>query len=329
MRLVGNGTRKNRGRQICTDKIRCDPSFRRTIEPAVLQYLYAMDGQHPPLAERMRPKSLDAYVGQRHLVGEDAVLRRAVLSGNIHSMIFWGPPGSGKTTLARIIAEQTKSFFVPLSGVLSNKDDLMTAVKKASERRKFKQQRTILFVDEIHRWNKAQQDALLQSVENGTVVLIGATTENPSFEVISPLLSRCQVYVLEPLTEADLELILNKALTQDELVRNVELTDEAKEELIRLSGSDARVMLNALEVAVALSGENKPVKIGRDKVREAYQVRHYKYDRSGEEHYNTISAFIKSVRGSDPDAAVYYLARMLEAGEDPKFIARRLIILAT
>jgi putative ATPase len=189
--------------------------------------------------------------------------------------------------------------------------------------------RTILFIDEIHRFNKAQQAALLKSVEDGTLILIGATTENPSFEVISPLLSRCQVYVLDPLADSELEAILNRSLIEDEFVKNVELTPDAKEELIRLCGSDARVMLNALEVAIALSGGKIPIKIDRAKIREAYQVHHYKYDQSGEEHYNTISAFIKSVRGSDPDAAVYYLVRMLEAGEDPKFIARRLIILAS
>ncbi|HEX3036662.1 MAG TPA: replication-associated recombination protein A [Thermodesulfobacteriota bacterium] len=281
-----------------------------------------------PLAERIRPKGFGEFVGQKHLLGEQGTISRMVESGNIHSMILWGPPGTGKTTLARLIAGKLDAEFFQINAISSGVKELREIIARA-EQSLGVGRRTILFIDEIHRFNKAQQDALLESVENGTLILIGATTENPSFEVISPLLSRCQVYVLEPLTDVELRIILNRALTEDELMRSVEITEDARKELVRLSGSDARVMLNALEVAITLSGEGKPVKIDKEKVREAYQVRHYKYDRSGEEHYNTISAFIKSVRGSDPDAAVYYLARMLEAGEDPKFIARRLIILAS
>lgn len=249
-------------------------------------------------------------------------------SGSLRSMILWGPPGTGKTTLARLIAGRSDAEFFQINAISSGVRELREIIAHA-EKSLETGRRTILFIDEIHRFNKAQQDALLESVEDGTLILIGATTENPSFEVISPLLSRCQVYILELLADNDLEIILNRVFTEDELMRNVEITEEAKRELIKLSGSDARVMLNALEVAVTLNGEKTPVKIDREKIREAYQVRHYKYDRSGEEHYNTISAFIKSVRGSDPDAVVYYLARMLEAGEDPKFIARRMIILAS
>jgi ATPase related to the helicase subunit of the Holliday junction resolvase len=281
-----------------------------------------------PLAERMRPKSFTEFVGQKHLVGAEGTIRKMIEGGGAHSMILWGPPGTGKTTLARLIAGKLDADFFQVNAISSGVKELREIIAHAGKSLETGR-RTILFIDEIHRFNKAQQDALLQSVEDGTLILIGATTENPSFEVIPPLLSRCQVYVLEPLTDTELDVVLNRVLTEDESMKNVEITEEAKEELVRLSGSDARVMLNALEVAVALSGEKTPIQIDKEKVREAYQVRHYKYDRSGEEHYNTISAFIKSVRGSDPDAAVYYLARMLEAGEDPKFIARRLIILAS
>ncbi len=251
-------------------------------------------------------------------------------------MILWGPPGTGKTTLARLIAGRLQADFYQINAVSSGVQELreiMSTARKSLEIGR----RTILFIDEIHRFNKAQQDALLESVENGSVILIGATTENPSFEVISPLLSRSQVYVLDTLGEPDLAKILSRTLERDEVIAGLRekagtdqlIPPDAEEELIRLSGGDARVMLNALEVAVDLAGKKSPVQITRDIVREAYQIRHYRYDRTGEEHYNSISAFIKSVRGSDPDAAVYYLARMLEAGEDPKFIARRLIILAS
>jgi putative ATPase len=279
-----------------------------------------------PLAERIRPKDFGEFVGQEHLVGADGTIRKMVQGGNLRSMILWGPPGTGKTTLARLIANEMDADFFQVNAISSGVKEMREIIAHAKESLEIGR-RTILFIDEIHRFNKAQQDALLESVENGTLILIGATTENPSFEVISPLLSRCQVYVLDPLTDTDLETILSRALSQDEFMKNVKLTPEAQKELISLSGSDARVMLNALEVAISLSGAE--TEIDKEKIREAYQTRHYRYDRSGEEHYNTISAFIKSVRGSDPDAAVYYLARMLEAGEDPKFIARRLIILAS
>lgn len=280
-----------------------------------------------PLAERMRPKTFDDFVGQAHLLGEDGVIRKMLSGKNIRSMIYWGPPGTGKTTLARLLATKIDAEFVQINAISSGVKELREIISEAEDNLNMGK-RTVLFIDEIHRFNKSQQAALLKSVESGTLVLVGATTENPSFEVISPLLSRCRVYVLESLTEDDLKTILDKALNQDDLIGEAAITPEATEELIRQSGGDARIMLNALEVAVDISDERESL-IDRDTIREAYQTHHYKYDRAGEEHYNTISAFIKSVRGSDPDAAVYYLARMLEAGEDPKFIARRLIVLAS
>jgi len=281
-----------------------------------------------PLAERIRPKELDEFIGQEHLLGTDGVIHKMVKSGTIPAMILWGPPGTGKTTLARLFAGKLKADFIQINAISSGVKELREIISQAKKSMETGG-RTILFIDEIHRFNKAQQAALLKSVEEGTIILIGATTENPSFEVISPLLSRCQVYVLYTLSTDELEDILERAIKMDELIRDIKLSKDAGEELIRLSGGDARVMLNALEVAYNLGKKQKPIKINREKIREAYQVQHYRYDQSGEEHYNTISAFIKSVRGSDPDAAVYYLARMLEAGEDPKFIARRLVILAS
>ncbi len=273
-----------------------------------------------PLAERMRPKTFDDFVGQEHLLGPDGVIRKMLGGKHIRSMIFWGPPGTGKTTLARLLATKIEAEFIQINAISSGVKELREIISEAEDTLSMGK-RTVLFIDEIHRFNKSQQAALLKSVENGTLVLIGATTENPSFEVISPLLSRCRVYVLESLTEEDLGNILEKALKEDEFLEDISITPQAKEELIRQSGGDARIMLNALEVAVDISDLRESL-IDRETIREAYQTHHYRYDRAGEEHYNTISAFIKSVRGSDPDAAVYYLARMLEAGEDPKFIAR-------
>ncbi|MGQ0794043.1 MAG: replication-associated recombination protein A [Deltaproteobacteria bacterium] len=280
----------------------------------------------PPLAERMRPRNLDEFIGQSHLTGARGVIRRLIQSAFPPSMILWGPPGSGKTTLARLIAAECDAEFVQINAISSGVKELREIIASASERQKAGR-RTILFIDEIHRFNKSQQDALLESVERGWLTLIGATTENPSFEVISPLLSRCRVYTLNPLDGADLEAVLAGAFARDASFRGVELDSEAKSALINLSGGDARVMLSAIEAAASLAGDER--KILKSHIQDAFQTAHYKYDRAGEEHHNSISAFIKSVRGSDPDAAVYYLARMLEAGEDVKFIARRLIVLAS
>ncbi len=286
-----------------------------------------------PLADRLRPQSLTDYVGQDQVIGVGSILRKAVENDELFSMILWGPPGSGKTTLARIIAQQTKSDFVALSGVLSSKDDLLKAVMAAKERRKFKHQRTVLFVDEIHRWNKAQQDALLPNVENGVVTLIGATTENPSFEVISPLLSRCQVIVLERLGPDFLASILNRALNDKERgfgKEKVILDPKALELLTSVSNGDARTALNTLELCYKATSVVKGTRtITLKTVADAFQKPNLRYDKKGEEHYNIISAFIKSMRGSQPDAALYWLGRMIEAGEDPLFIARRMVIFAS
>ncbi|MBI3619531.1 replication-associated recombination protein A [Candidatus Roizmanbacteria bacterium] len=281
------------------------------------------------LAFCLRPRNLTEFVGQSDLVGEGKIIRKMLAHNALTSLIFWGPPGSGKTTLALILAKETGADFHALSGVSSGKDDLRRVIEHATANRHIGR-KTVLFIDEIHRWNKSQQDGLLPQVESGLITLIGATTENPSFEVISPLLSRCRVFVLKSLSPADLETILKKALADKErgLGKNKkEMTTDATELLIRLSGGDARIMLNALEI-LAVSYKQKIITVTM--VKEVFQTRSAGlYDKKADEHYNIISAFIKSVRGSDPDAALYYLARMLENGEEPKFIARRMIILAS
>jgi len=284
-----------------------------------------------PLAERVRPLSLEEFVGQEHLLGEGKPLRILIESDQLPSLIFWGPPGSGKTTLARIIAHHTDADFHQLNAVSSGVKDVREVLERAQENIRHRGKRTILFIDEIHRFNKAQQDALLHSVEDGLITLIGATTENPSFEVISPLLSRCRIYVLEPLTGAHLNRIIDHALSRDALLSKSPVRVNDRDHLILLAGGDARMMLNGLETAVRLAGPpaDGNVVIGRKEIDEAFQRKYVKYDKNGEEHYNVISAFIKSIRGSDPDAAVYWLARMLAGGEDPKFIARRMIVLAS
>ncbi len=285
---------------------------------------------YEPLAERMRPKSLDDYIGQKHLVGEGAVIRRMIESGNISSFILWGPPGVGKTTLARIIAEQTQVPFYTLSAVTSGVKEVREVLDrcKADARSMFTKGRPVLFIDEIHRFNKSQQDSLLGAVENGTVTLIGATTENPSFEVIRPLLSRAQVYVLQPLDRDDLLELLNRALTTDKMFADREVRIEETEALLRYSGGDARKLLNILDLVMQSLGPLEPFVINDQIVTDRLQQNPVAFDKGGEMHYDIISAFIKSIRGSDPDAAVYWLARLIAGGEDPKFIARRLCISA-
>ncbi|GAB4137857.1 MAG: replication-associated recombination protein A [Bacteroidia bacterium] len=281
-----------------------------------------------PLAERLRPNSLDTYIGQRHLVGEAAVLRKAIESGNIHSMIFWGPPGVGKTTLANIIAQSLKRPFYSLSAINSGVKDIRDVIDKAKSQAFFGTNLPVLFIDEIHRFSKSQQDSLLGAVEKGTVTLIGATTENPSFEVISALLSRCQVYILKPLDKDDLIHLLQMACEKDELLRNRKIEIREYEALLRLSGGDARKLLNVFELVVNAVGTDDVV-ITNDVVLKNVQQNMALYDKAGEQHYDIISAFIKSIRGSDPNGAVYWLARMIEGGEDPLFIARRMLILSS
>lgn len=284
-----------------------------------------------PLAERLRPKSLDDYIGQTHLVGNDCILRRMIDSGNVSSFILWGPPGVGKTTLARIIANTTKSSFYTLSAVHSGVKEVRDVLEqcKANARSMFSQGRPILFIDEIHRFNKSQQDSLLGAVESGIVTLIGATTENPSFEVIRPLLSRAQVYVLKPLEASQLQQLLDRALTSDEILKKRNVKVESTDALFRFSGGDARKLLNILDLLEKSTAPDEEMVINDQLVTERLQENPAAYDKNGEMHYDIISAFIKSVRGSDPDAAIYWLARMIAGGEDPEFIARRLVILAS
>ncbi|MCS6934191.1 MAG: replication-associated recombination protein A [Chitinophagales bacterium] len=278
----------------------------------------------PPLPERLRPKAYHEFAGQQHLLGEGKILRRLIESGNIPSMIFWGPPGVGKTSLARFIAAQTRIPFYPLSAIDSGVKELRKVIDEASLKG-----RCILFIDEIHRFNKTQQDALLGAVERGTVILIGATTENPSFEVVPALLSRCQVYVLKPLERGDLEQLLARALSEDTWLRENQIAVTEAEAILRYSGGDARKLLNVLEIAASAALAQGVKQISNELVEAAIQQKMALYDKSGEMHYDIISAFIKSIRGSDPNAALYYLARMIEGGEDPQFIARRLVILAS
>lgn len=280
-----------------------------------------------PLAERLRPKTLDEYIGQKHLVGEGAILRKMIESGNISSFILWGPPGVGKTTLAKIIAHTLDRPFYTLSAVTSGVKDVREVIEKAKNSQFFGTRNAILFIDEIHRFSKAQQDSLLGAVENGTVTLIGATTENPSFEVITPLLSRCQVYVLKPLCKDDLAELVERALTKDSELKEKKILLKEEDALFRYSGGDARKLLNILELVCNAETGNEIV-IDNQTVTERLQQNPVAYDKDGEMHYDIISAFIKSIRGSDPDAALYWLARMVAGGEDPKFIARRLVISA-
>lgn len=282
-----------------------------------------------PLAERMRPVTLDGYIGQQHLVGEGAVLRRMIESGKISSFILWGPPGVGKTTLAQIIAHTLETPFYTLSAVTSGVKDVREVIDRAKGGRFFDSKSPILFIDEIHRFSKSQQDSLLGAVEQGTVTLIGATTENPSFEVIRPLLSRCAVYVLKSLGKDDLLKLLDRAIHEDVELSKKQITVEQTDALLRFSGGDARKLLNILELVTDTGRDDLPVVITDDLVTERLQQNPLAYDKGGEMHYDIISAFIKSIRGSDPDAAVYWLARMIEGGEEPEFIARRLVILAS
>jgi putative ATPase len=287
-----------------------------------------------PLAARMRPRSLDEFVGQEDIIGKGRLLRQAVETDKlISSIILWGPPGSGKTTLARLIASHSKSYFHTLSAVMAGKSDLREVIEAARERRRMHQQRTILFVDEVHRWNKAQQDALLPSIESGLLILIGATTQNPYFDVIPALVSRSRIFTLKPLNEEELGRILENVLNDKEKgygLKQIAITEEARTHLIQVAGGDARSLLNALEMAVesAEPDDTGTIQIDLKTAQDSIQRRALHYDKNMDEHYDTISAFIKSIRGSDPHAALYWLAKMISAGEDPRFILRRLLILA-
>ena len=281
-----------------------------------------------PLAERMRPKSLEDYVGQQHLIGDGAVLRRMIDSGKISSFILWGPPGVGKTTLAGIIAEQLRLPFFTLSAISSGVKDIREVLEKAKHSRGFDTQAPILFIDEIHRFSKSQPDSLLSAVERGVVTLIGATTENPSFEVITPLLSRCQVYVLKPLENEDLLRLAEKAISTDYELKQRNVVLKETNALLRFSGGDARKMLNIIDLVCNAEQDKETVELTDDLITIRLQQNPSAYDKNGELHYDIISAFIKSIRGSDPDAAIYWLGRMVAGGEDPKFIARRLVISA-
>lgn len=282
-----------------------------------------------PLAERLRPKTLDDYIGQKHLVGQGAVLRKMIEAGRVPSFILWGPPGVGKTTLAQIVSNKLKVPFYTLSAISSGVKDVRDVIEKAKNNHFFNTVSPILFIDEIHRFSKSQQDSLLNAVETGVVTLIGATTENPSFEVIRPLLSRCQVYVLKSLEKADLLSLLNKAITEDIVLKEQNIVLKETEAILRYSGGDARKLLNILELVVAAEEGSAQIEITDEKVVERLQENPAAYDKGGEMHYDIISAFIKSIRGSDPDAAIYWLARMVAGGEDPEFIARRLVISAS
>ena len=281
-----------------------------------------------PLAERLRPQTLDDYIGQSHLVGDNGVFRKFIASGSVPSFILWGPPGVGKTTLARIVASALDRPFYTLSAVTSGIKDVREVIEKAKNQHLFNARPAFLFIDEIHRFNKSQQDSLLGAVEQGIVTLIGATTENPSFEVISPLLSRCQVYVLKPMNDDELNTLLQRAISCDEELRNRNVEVKQSEALFKFSGGDARKLLNILDI-IAGATQGDIIIITDERVTECLQQNIALYDKTGEQHYDVISAFIKSVRGSDPNAAIYYLARMLAGGEEPRFIARRLVILAS